>query len=69
MLSEISQTERQILYGITYYVESKMYNKLVNITKKKQTHKYREQTSGYQWGERGEGQYTGEGVGSTNYWV
>ena len=32
-------------------------NKLVNITKKKQTHRYREQTSGYQWGEaRGEGQ-------------
>ena len=23
--------------------------KLVNITKKKQTHRYREQTSGYQW--------------------
>ena len=50
MLSEISQTERQILYGITYYVESKMYNKLVNITKKKQSHRYREQTSGCQWG-------------------
>ena len=29
----------------------KKYNKLVNITKKKQTHRYREQTSGYQWGE------------------
>ena len=26
------------------YVESKKYNKLVNITKKKQTHWYREQT-------------------------
>ena len=50
MLSEINQTRgRQILYGITY-VESK-YNKLVDITKKKQTHRYREQTSGYQWGE------------------
>ena len=36
----------------------KKYNKLVNITKKQQTHRYREQTSGYQWGEgRGEGQY------------
>ena len=33
------------------YVESKKYNKLVNITKKKQTHRYREQTSSYQWGE------------------
>ena len=37
-------------------------NKLVNITKKKQTHTYREQTSGSQWGEsRGEGQYKGTG--------
>ena len=32
-------------------MESKNYNKVVNITKKKQTHRYREQTSGYQWGE------------------
>ena len=46
------------------YVESKMYNKLVNITKKKQTHRYREQTSGYQWREgRAKGQYRGQGVG------
>ena len=30
-----------------------MYNKLVNITKEKQTHKYREQTSGYKWGMEG----------------
>ena len=28
------------------YVESKKYNKLANITKKKLTHRYREQTSG-----------------------
>ena len=28
-------------------MESKKYNKLVNITKKKQTHRYREQTIGY----------------------
>ena len=42
------------------YVESKKYNKLVNKTKKKQTHRYREQTRCYQWGEgRGEGQYRG----------
>jgi len=33
----------------------------VNKTKKKQTHRYREQASGYQWGEEGEGQYTGGG--------
>ena len=34
----------------------KKYNKLVNTTKKKQTHRYREQTSGYQCGKgRGRG--------------
>ena len=39
------------------HVESKKYNKVVNITKKNQTHSCREQASGYQWGEgRGEGQ-------------
>ena len=44
-------------------MESKKYDKLVNITKKKQTHKYREQTTGYQWGE-GRGR---RGVGSGKY--
>ena len=34
----------------------KNYNKLVNITEKNQTHRCREQTSGHQWGEQGEGQ-------------
>ena len=34
------------------HVESKTYNKLVNIAKQKQTHKYREKTSGYHWKER-----------------
>ena len=43
-------------------MESKKHNKLVNITKKKQTHKYREQTRDYQCGDgRGEGQYRGRG--------
>ena len=37
------------------YVESKNSNELVNAMKKKQTHKYREQTSGYQRGEGGRG--------------
>ena len=37
----------------------------MNITQKKQTHRYREQISGYQlWG-----QYRGGGVRGTNYWV
>ena len=32
-------------------MESKKYNKLVNIIKNTQTHRYREQTSGYPQGE------------------
>ena len=35
--------ERQILYDITYIWNLKKYNKLVNITKKKQSHGYGEQ--------------------------
>ena len=65
MLSEISQTEKDKNCEIS--VLSEKYNKLVNITKKKQTHRYREQTSGYQWW--GKGQYWGGGVGGTNCWV
>ena len=42
----------------------------MNITKKKQTHRYREQTSGYHWGEgRGEGKDNGRGLRGTNYYV
>ena len=50
MLSEISQTEKD-KYCITYMQNLKINNKLENITKKKQIHRYREQTSAYQWGE------------------
>ena len=61
--------QRQVLYDITY-VESKKYNKLVNITKKKQTHRYREQTS-FITGERGvgRGDVRDKGVRGTNYYV
>ena len=44
-----SDRERQILYDMTNMWNLKKYNKTENITKKKQTHKYREWTSGYQW--------------------
>ena len=38
------------------------------MTKKKQTHKYGEQTSGYPWGEgRREKQNRGRGLRGTNY--
>ena len=43
-------------------MESEKYNKLANIIKKKQIHRYREQTSGYQWGE-GRGQEHARGRG------
>ena len=47
MLSEISQREEDKYYNdITYMWNLK--HKLVNITKKKQIHRYKEQTSGYQ---------------------
>ena len=49
MLSEISWRKTNTVYHL--YVESKKYNKLVNIAKKQQTHRYKEQSSGYQWGE------------------
>ena len=42
----------------------------MNITKKKQTHRYREQTTGCQWGEGcGEGQDRGKRLRGTNYYV
>ena len=51
-----SDGERQILLWYHLYVESKKYKQLVNKTKKKQTHRYRKQTSGSQWREaRGRG--------------
>ena len=49
MLSEINQTKRNTVW-YHLYVESK-HNRLVTITKEKQTHRYREQTRGYLWGD------------------
>ena len=57
LLSEIIRQRKTNTAGYHLYVEPKKYNKLVDITKKKQTHRYREKTSGYPRGEgRGEGQ-------------
>ena len=68
MLSEISQRKtNSVCYHL--YVESRK-TKLMNITKKKQTHKYRKQTSGYWWGEGSwEGQDRGRGFRRKNYYV
>ena len=51
MLSKVRQ-KRINTVSFHFFVESKKYNKLVNITKKKQTQRYRKQTSGYH-GEKG----------------
>ena len=65
-----SDSERQILCNITYMWNLKKYNKLVKITKKKQSHRYREQTSGYQWGAgKWKGKYRRGGLRDTNYYV
>ena len=62
MLSEIkSDRERQIL-SITYMCNLKNTIKLVNLSKKQQTHKYRKQTNVTS------GECAG-GVGGTSYWV
>ena len=53
-----------MLYSITYMWNLK--NKQVNITNKKQIHRYTEQTSGYQWGEGSGGR---GGLRGTNYYV
>ena len=40
------------------------------VTKQKQTHRYRKQTSGYQWREgREEEQNRGRGLRDTNYYA
>jgi len=49
-LGEISQKKRNTVC-FDLYVKSKKWNKWMNISNPKQTHKYREQTSDYQWGE------------------
>ena len=70
MLSEISQTEEGRYCIISLICEIPKCNKLVNIRKKKQTHRYGGQTNAYQWGEGiGEGQYRGRGLRGTNYQV
>ena len=67
MLSEISQRKTNTVW-YHLYVESKKYNKLVNITKRSRPTDIENKlvvTSG--WG--GVGQYRGGTVGDTNYWV
>ena len=47
MLGEMSDKDECCIISLICEILKK-YNKLVNITEKKQTHGYREQTGGYQ---------------------
>ena len=49
MLSEINKTEKDKYCIISFVCNT--YNKLMNITEKKQIHRYAEQTRRYLWGE------------------
>ena len=51
--------------GLSYGCFQMQYT-IISFKKFKPTHKYREQTSGYQWGA---GKFRSEGVRGTNYWV
>ena len=62
MLSEVSQIEKET-YDITCVWNLKKYNKLVNITLEKQTHRYREQSRVAS----GEGKFRGGRADGTNY--
>ena len=69
IVSKISQRKTNIVWS-HLYVKSKKWNKLVNITTKKQLHRYVEQTSGYQWGGgKWEEQHGGRGLRGTHYYV
>ena len=51
MLNKVSQKDKDkycMISLICGFLKKKKYNKLVNITKKQQICRYREQTSGYQ---------------------
>ena len=51
-----NKSEKDKYCMISLICGTTLHNKLVNVTKMKQNHRYREQTSGYQWGEgRGKG--------------
>ena len=69
MLSAISQSERQILYDITYMWN--LDNKASEYNKKIQTHRYKNKLVGREkgGGAREEGQDEGEGSRGTNYYA
>ena len=68
ILSEINQTKKEILYDIAYIWNLKKA-KPMNIAKKKQTHRYREQTSGLPVGREEGGARLGQELKGTNDYV
>ena len=67
MLSELSHAEKDKYSVITYMWNLK--NKKMNITKQKQTCRYREEINGLPLErEKGEGQYSCWGLRSTSYY-
>ena len=67
-LSETGQTEKDKCCMISHICGFYKLQQTIDITKKKQTHRYRKQTSGCQWGEgRGDRQYRGRRLKGTNY--
>ena len=66
MLSETRQRKTSVRYH--WHVESKKYNKLVNMTKKKQARACREQTRDNQWWGKGyQDKNKGGPIRGTNY--
>ena len=60
------EREREILYILTSIWNLK--NKVMNVTKQKQTRRYKKQTSGYQWEEKwGEQPVQCRGLIDANY--
>ena len=59
-----------LFYTYHLYMDYKNLKQINIYIKKKQTHKCRKQTNGYQWDERrGEGQNMGVGLRDTSYYV
>ena len=64
LVQEVRQTNKCCVISLICGIQEL---KLVNLTEKKQIHRYREQTNGYQWGERREeGQDRAGGLRGTN---
>ena len=70
MLTEIYQAKTNTICGITYMWNLTNKTNKMHIAKQKQTHRYTEQISGYQWGKgRRKGHNRDRGLTNTNYYI